>query len=361
MESFGSLILKNTDEIVERWYEAFRKLDKPHLDLSEKGVKNSLAVQLKVIGKELKDLENAENPKEMWMVTERLHPELRVSQDIQIEEVVQEYGLLVDVMRDLIQELKVNFSFEEYSYFYRTIFELIAESIKRYTSFQVEKVAKERSEYLAGLTHQMRTPLSALYSQIEILSEWGKIDDAALALLKRNAKRLLLLVNGVMRLERFKPEELPVHPEIIYPSRLIDEVAADNEVEAIHKGLRFEIAANRTLRISADPDLLMDALGNLVQNAVKYTSSGFIRVEVEEEEGSILVRVKDSGPGISVERQKELFKPILPGKAGGVGIGLSIVQRAVTALGGTLGMTSELGKGSDFWFRLPRGADPKAD
>jgi two-component system sensor histidine kinase TorS len=116
---------------------------------------------------------------------------------------------------------------------------------------------------------------------------------------------------------------------------------------------------NRTLRMTLDPDLFVDALGNLVQNAVKYTSQGFVRVEVQEFPTEVRFRVSDSGPGISEDRMRDLFTPVLPAQGGGAGIGLAVAQRAVQALGGVIEVESKEGQGSDFWFRLPRSVAAK--
>ena len=117
--------------------------------------------------------------------------------------------------------------------------------------------------------------------------------------------------------------------------------------------MRLDVSANRSARMQVDRDLLVDALGNLIQNAIKYTAKGYVRVSMEEQEDAVVFKVEDSGPGISPERQRELFQPVLPGQRGGVGLGLSIAFRAAVAQGGVLGLESELGRGSTFLLRLP--------
>src|SRR5690606_10156156 len=120
----------------------------------------------------------------------------------------------------------------------------------------------------------------------------------------------------------------PVHPRVVYPADLIDATVQDYESDARHKGLRLEVHINRTLKMKIDPDLFIDAFSNLFQNAIKYTSQGFVSVTTEEKEDSVLFRVEDSGPGISTERQMELFQLTQPMAPGGAGIGLSIAYRA---------------------------------
>jgi signal transduction histidine kinase len=162
-----------------------------------------------------------------------------------------------------------------------------------------------------------------------------------------------------MRLERFAPQELPVHPVELSPAKLIDQVVDDNAYEAERKALRVEVLVNRVLRMQIDPTLFVDALGNLVQNAIRYTDAGHVRVEVEELDAEVVFKVRDTGPGIPRERQLRMFEAVVPDAAGGAGIGLTIVHRAVTAQGGAVGVESEPGSGSLFWFSLPRRVSPR--
>jgi two-component system sensor histidine kinase SenX3 len=132
MPSLGEELRDNHLALVERWYERRRAGDTPQHGVSEASLKDHLSPQLRLIGEQLLDLPAAENPGQMWKVTERLDPEERVSQEMPIEEVVQEYDLAIDVVRTWIEERGIEVSFLEYSYFYRSMFELTAESVRRY-------------------------------------------------------------------------------------------------------------------------------------------------------------------------------------------------------------------------------------
>lgn len=304
----------------------------------------------------MRDLAQAETPEENWQVSDRMDPEARVDQKMPIEEVVMEYSLALDVLRQWMKDQKIEPSFDEYSYLYQNIFELTSESVRRYQIYLQEQISQERSRYLAGLTHQMRTPISTLMMQMQILERQREVSPSLINVCQRNLKRLSLMVNTVMRLERFKPHELPVRPQLIYPARLIDQSMDDYQPEASHKGLRMEVDVDRTLDMRIDPDLFQDVLGNLIDNAVKYTSNGFIRVEVRTitETNEILFTVSDSGPGITPDRQAGLFGAVTPVELSGAGIGMHVAQRAVTAMGGSIGIDSTPGQGTSVWFRLPK-------
>ncbi|WP_434385021.1 sensor histidine kinase [Melittangium boletus] len=355
MVSFGELLCQYTQELAQRWYERWRREGPASPELTEAALKDHLPVQLRTIGQALRVAPaSRQSPRELWRQHERLDPEQRVIDEVLIEEVVREYGFLVEEVRAWLQERGEQVSFDDYSYFYLAIFELTAESIRRYSKFRAEQVARERSEYVAGIAHQLRTPVSALHLGVEQLGRTrGEPEARVVERLRRTVGRLGRLVDGILRLERFKPEELPLHPETLAPAQLIEHIVADYAHDAHAKGLRLEVSAHPAVRMRADRDLLVDALGNLIQNAIKYTARGFVRVTLEEQADGVRFRVEDSGPGISPERQRELFRPVHPGMPGGVGLGLSIAFRAALAQGGALSLESEPGRGSTFLLSLP--------
>lgn len=352
--NLGDVLLHHGDEVVERWEEAWERSPHPHSERAGRGVKEMLPAQIECLGLQLIHLSRAEDPHELWKAPQRVDPEHRVGEGIPIAELVLAYKLLVDVVHSLVRRRGVRVSDREFAYFHDAVFELVAEAVSRYSAFQAELVARERSEYLAGVTHQMRSPLSALSFAMQIIDQSQEVTPAVLDAIRRNVHRLQVLIDSVMRLERFKPHELPVRPTQVQPARIIDEVVNDHHSRAVEKDLRFVVHANRTLTMTIDPELFRDAIGNLIDNAIKYTTSGFVRVEVEEHEENVTFLVIDSGPGIPEARRAALFAPVCPGKGGGLGIGLAIVARAVAAQGGEVGVESEEGVGSTFWFRLPR-------
>lgn len=355
MQSLSEELRNHHAEIVQRWYDRWRESSHPSHHVGETALKNSLAAQLQLIGKQLQDLRTAEDPEQIWKVADRLDPEARVDQEMPIEEVVQEYDLAIDVVRAWIEERGIEVSFTDYSYFYRSMFELTAESVRRYAVRQAQEVRTQRAQYLSGVMHQLRTPLAALYLQVELLERSEQRPDAAaLSKLRRNVRRIRVLVDGILRLERFHSSEVPLRPVEVQPAALIDEIVSDYEADAARKGLRFEAHVNRSLRMKLDPDLFLDAFGNLVHNAVKYTEEGFVIIDVAEHADSVLFCVRDSGPGLKEEKQRKLFRQAQPGSAGGAGIGLQIAQHAAMAQGGLIEVESEAGKGSVFSLRLPR-------
>jgi signal transduction histidine kinase len=352
--SLGEELVDRCDDIVQVWYDRWRQSHQQGSTVSEAALKDRLPVQLRLIGNQLRDLSTAEDPRSMWRVSSRLDPEERVAQDFSVAEVVQEYQLAVDVVRDQIAERRIEVTFDEYSYFFAAVFELAAESVQRYTAYQAHVVRQSRAEYLAGVMHQLRTPLATLSTQFALLTRTGRTPDAAfLARVNRAASRLQTLVDGILRVERYSTFEQPVHPQGLDAAPLVAAIMRDHEHLVPDTGFRYEFRVSPTLRISVDPDLFTDAMGNLVHNATKFTRAGFIIVEAEERGDRVLFRVRDSGTGIAPEQLGTLFKEVQPGGGVGTGLGLRIANHAVLSMGGTMGVESEPGKGSAFWFEIP--------
>lgn len=359
MSLLGDALVESSNEIVDRWMERWRRSSHPHHGLSDAALRDLLATQLEIIGRQIRDLRGAERPEEMWQVTRRLDPEERVGQDVPIEEVVEEYGLAVDTVRDWIEDRDIAVPFEEYSYFYRAIFELTAEAVRRFAKHEAAIVREARARYLAGVMHQLRTPLMAVGMQAELLARRAGTDDEIVARLRRNVARIQHLVESVLRLERFSPSELPVAPEEVLLADLVAAIVSDHQPGADQKGLRIEREIEPDLRITIDPHLTEDAIGNLVQNAVRYTEEGFVRIEAACEAETFVVRVRDSGPGLPEEARSSLFELTRSGSREGAGLGLRIARQAARAQGGDLEVEASDGSGAVFLLRLPRAVAPR--
>ncbi|AKF03944.1 sensor histidine kinase [Sandaracinus amylolyticus] len=362
MSALAREIHDNVDEIVQRWHDAWRDDRQPHHDLSDAALKDSLPDQLRVIADQLASGNQAERPAMMWRDSpHRLDPENRITQEVAIEEVVQEFELAVRIVRDWIDERGIHVTFAEYSYFYQAMFELAAESVRRYAKREADLVSNARAEYLAGVMHQLRTPLNALSMTVELVASQPERAPriADVERLRRNVGRLKTLVEGVLRVERYEPADLPVHPVDVEPARLLDDMMSDHEREASRKGLRFEAHVDRSLRMRTDPDLLADAVGNLVHNAVKYTARGHVLIDVEERGDVVVFRISDTGPGIDAPTRDTLFDQIQPGRGGGAGLGLRIARHAAQALGGGIELDTAPGRGSTFCVTVQREVEPR--
>ncbi|WP_162356685.1 PAS domain-containing sensor histidine kinase [Metabacillus mangrovi] len=228
-----------------------------------------------------------------------------------------------------------------------------------------EKASKAKSHFLSMMSHELRTPLHTIMGFSDILLDekkdpvtgWQreKIQKIASA-----GDHLLHVINDILdlvRLEKGKPfikkEATPVNKIVKNSVKWILPFAETKGITIEQKLARHEILA------AANKVRLKQIMLNLLSNAVKYNrQNGAIFVRVEKKEEMAFISVKDTGYGISVEDQRKIFDPFYRStsfywEVEGSGVGLSLTKQLVEEMGGTLGVESELDKGSTFWVKLP--------
>ncbi|MBO7434675.1 response regulator [bacterium] len=223
---------------------------------------------------------------------------------------------------------------------------------------------KARRMFFSIVSHDIRTPLNAILGYSELLRrglESPVERDKALDAIHASGTMLLQLVNDVLDLSKIGADRVPLHPEPIRLSRLMDEVFASFRLSAGAKGIALE---NRTADV---PTVLLDGhrfrqiLFNLVGNAVKFTDRGTVAVSASYAGNDLELAVSDTGCGISPDMQAHIFDPFVQvedpshtaARLVGGGMGLSICRRLVEMMGGGLSVESEPGKGSTFKARIP--------
>jgi PAS domain S-box-containing protein len=240
---------------------------------------------------------------------------------------------------------------------------------------QALKGERAKADFLAVMSHEMRTPLNGLLGSVDILgaTHLTAPQREILEVIETSGQVLLHHVNSVLDISSaeataMRPTETPFVIEA-----LVREVVANQTGLAAAAGNRIEIVSvtEPAGRVRGDPARLRQILLNLVGNAVKFTRSGKITVEIEVEHPNaetriVEFRVIDSGIGIPEADHARIFDDFVTldssygREAGGTGLGLGITRRLVRAMGGEIGVESEPGQGSLFWVRLPFGADAAA-
>ncbi len=228
-----------------------------------------------------------------------------------------------------------------------------------------EAASRSKSDFLAITSHEIRTPLNAIISLSEAVSlkatDPQSVDQ--LRLIRNSGTRLLNVVNDLLDISRAEAGRLELHLAPVELGALVQEVGALFQLRArdLGVGLRLELEPALPLWLRADGPRLQQVLINLMGNALKFTKVGEVALHVSAgaaEAGRLRLRfaVTDTGPGISADEQARLFQPYvqLPGASAsavpGTGLGLSISRRLVTLFGGDLGVRSEVGRGSEFFF-----------
>lgn len=234
------------------------------------------------------------------------------------------------------------------------------------TNNRLKVLDKQKDEFLSMAAHELRAPLTAIkgYVSMVVSEDFGKLPDKAKSYLNDASSvndRLIRLVNNMLNVSRIEEGRMIYSVGDIHLLDVVKEVYASFRFEAERKKLTFTIESPEGIldKVRVDQDRIHEVVGNFVSNAVKYTENGNIRVKLSNPEtGRVRVEVIDTGPGISAAEQKKLFRKFYRvesevGKTIGTGLGLYISKLLVEKFKGKMGLVSESGKGSNFWFELP--------
>lgn len=236
-------------------------------------------------------------------------------------------------------------------------------SVARDTAAQ-RSADRQRADFMAMVAHDIRNPLSVVVGYAEMLREQGRLEHESadmLARLASNARAVIALVSNYLDLSRIEAGHLLLYPVAVEINEVLLTVGELYEDEARRKGITFEVLTEDAVpTIRSDSMAIERVLGNLVHNALKFTPApGRITLSSSLEEGEVVIRVRDTGPGIRSEDVPTIFdryRRAFGGQANhGSGLGLFIARALVETLGGTITLETKLGEGSVFSIRLPVG------
>jgi signal transduction histidine kinase len=230
---------------------------------------------------------------------------------------------------------------------------------------QLEIASKHKSQFLANMSHELRTPLNAILGYTELIQDniYGEVPEKIREVLDRvqaSGRHLLGLINDVLDLSKIEAGQLTL---------ALNDYSMKDVVQTVFTAVESLAADKRlALNISLPPDLppakgddrrISQVLLNLVGNAIKFTEAGEVHVRVSTSDGTFVVSVSDTGPGIAEADQQKIFEEFQQAddsstrKKGGTGLGLAIARRIIGMHGGRIWVESSLGKGSTFTFTLP--------
>jgi signal transduction histidine kinase/DNA-binding response OmpR family regulator len=231
---------------------------------------------------------------------------------------------------------------------------------------ELARASTYKSQFLANMSHELRTPLNAILGFSELMYDGAVPVDSPqhkefLGDILTSGRHLLQLINDVLDLSKVEAGRLEFHPEKIRLPQLVGEVLAILRTAAATGRVQIESAiAPEVEHLVLDPARLKQVLYNYVSNAIKFTPEGG-RVAIRatpDGDARVRIEVEDSGIGIAADELGRLFgefQQLADGKKkGGTGLGLALTRRLVEAQGGTVGVTSTVGKGSVFHAVLPR-------
>ncbi|SEQ26294.1 two-component system, OmpR family, sensor kinase [Amphritea atlantica] len=217
----------------------------------------------------------------------------------------------------------------------------------------VEQTLQSNTHLLQDVSHELRAPLARLQMAAGLAGQkMSEADQHFIERINQECERINRLIDEILSLSRL--EQMEVSDQSFELTRVIDTLVEDFRFSAPDHPLEW---APVNYRIRGNPALLERALSNILGNAVKHTPADTgIVISAEQTAGNVLIRVKDRGPGLTPEQLDKMFKPFVrfTGQQNGYGLGLSIAQRAVQLLGGTLSAQSQPGEGLELLLVFPR-------
>ena len=222
---------------------------------------------------------------------------------------------------------------------------------------KAEEADRLKSAFLANMSHEIRTPLNAIVGFSSLLEEAEDAEEKHLyaTIIEENNKLLLQLISDILDLSKIEAGTFDIIPEQVDAQQLCNELLQSMQVRATEQVEILLAPELPELTFTSDKNRLYQVLLNFVTNALKFTSEGSIVIDYRINGNEVRFSVQDTGMGIEPEKQEAIFTRFvkLNNFIAGTGLGLPICQSIVTQLGGKIGVESEQGKGSCFWFTHP--------
>ena len=222
---------------------------------------------------------------------------------------------------------------------------------------KAEEADRLKSAFLANMSHEIRTPLNAIVGFSSMLEEAEDQEEKHqyITIIEDNNKLLLQLISDILDLSKIEAETFDIIPERVNAKQLCNDLFQAMQMKTSPQ-VELRLKDNLPeLTFTSDKNRLYQVLLNFVTNALKFTSEGSITIDYKIDGNEVKFSVQDTGMGVEPEKQEAIFTRFvkLNSFIPGTGLGLSICQSIVTQLGGKIGVESEPGKGSCFWFTHP--------
>ena len=286
-----------------------------------------------------------------------------------------EIGTLVDAFNEMLSEMQrrtsaLESSSAEVSRLNKDLERRVSERTAQLeeSNLQLKSASIAKSSFLSMMSHEIRTPMNGVLGMLELLAltELESHQRTTLEIIRESGRSLLRIIDDILDFSKIEAGKLEIRPEVASVAKVIATVVGIYSGNASSKALVLKSHTDPRISpaVAVDPLRLQQILNNLVSNAIKFTSKGSVEIKaelVERKDGEDVVQfsVTDTGIGISPEGQALLFQPFAQADGditrafGGTGLGLSIGQRLAKLMGGSIGISSQPGKGTTVTLTLP--------
>jgi TMAO reductase system sensor TorS len=240
---------------------------------------------------------------------------------------------------------------------------------------KAEEMSQAKGEFLANMSHEIRTPMNGVIGTLQLL-EGTTLDSSQreyVHIAHKSADALLAILNDILDLSKIEAGKLSLESIPFDMRELVRDLVVLHSLKAEQKGIELNSDISDVMPdvVMGDPTRIRQILVNLITNALKFTSEGEVSIRISvpertEEKVSLRIEVNDTGIGIPLDKQQQLFSAFTQAdgsttrKYGGTGLGLAIVRQLVEMMHGELGIESNVGEGSRFWFVVPLGVSQES-
>ncbi len=313
----------------------------------------SLTIPLHTLTETIRELEGG-----------NLESRVSVTANGEIKELVDGVNQLADKVK--ISNKRLNLKIKEATQqLTSTLLELEARNIDlELTGNQLINANNAKDEFLASVSHELRTPLTSIIGYAELLkkSDLEKEQIDQVRTISQASEILLQLIDNILDFSKLESESLELEHISFNVNNLLNDVQSLHMPAAMAKGIKLNIVSDLNLpkELIGDPLRIKQVFNNLIQNAVKFTNQGSVKISVSplDNEFGLLVKITDTGIGIKKEHLSQLFNPFnqldasITRRFGGTGLGLVICKKLISQLGGTIKVNSEIGKGTEIIFSI---------
>ncbi len=232
---------------------------------------------------------------------------------------------------------------------------------------KLNKLEEKKEEILAIVTHELKTPLAAMVGYAQILQrpkmsgELNPKQVKAIEIINKNVNNIKKMIVDILDSQKLDLEKMRFEKTFVDITKLIEKLESNNQKLMQEKQIQFVNSTHEKIHTITDRDRIEQVLSHLIFNAIDFVpKGGQIEIGAKTKDEAILFYVKDNGIGVPTDKQKDLFEkfsrldPFISRRHGGTGLGLSICKGIIKELGGKIWLESELGKGSKFYFTLPK-------